>query len=196
MKTRISITRTFLLLLPLFIAAFSSCDWKTKDPVKVADDHNDAKFNGDEANNSQAVVDVAGLLLEDIELAKLAQNNSIKKDVRKTGQQLELEYTQSYSLLKQIALKKTITVPVEVSSANKKTNTDLGYEISDKFDTKYFELSAKDHKSAIDLLNKIKSKCRHEEIRTWADATLVVYKKNLSALTALQQRLELTKPNP
>lgn len=195
MKTRDSIARTSLLLLLFFATAISSCDWKQKDPVKVADDHNDAKFNGEDAKNSRAVVDVAGLLLEDIELAKLAQNNSIKKDVRRIGQQMELEYTQSYSLLKQIALKKMITVPAEVSSSNKKTNTDLSYDISDKFDDKYFELTNKDHNNAIGLLEKIKSSCRHEEIKTWADTTLSVYKKNLSALTALQQRLELTKPN-
>ena len=183
-----------------FIAAvcvmtFFSCG--SNDPVKQADARNDAKFSGtDDEKNSAIMVDAAGLLLQDIELAKLAQNNSIKNDVRKTGRQLELEYTQAYSLLKKIATEKTVTLPAEVSSSDKKTDTDISYEISDKFDDRYFELTKADHKKAIDLFEKIKSQSTLPALGQWAENTLILYRKNLESITALEQRIAVNKPNP
>jgi len=196
MKKAKLIRLSYSLLAAVLVMTFLCCE--TKDPVKEADQHNDAKFSSAEEakNNSHFLVDAAGLLLQDIELAKLAQNNSIKKDVRKTGQRLEFEYTQAYSKLKQVASKKTITLPAEVSSSDKKTDSDISYEISDKFDDKYFELSKKDHEEAISLLGKIKDKCSHADIREWAGNTLTLYRNNADSLLTLEKKLALNKPNP
>jgi predicted outer membrane protein len=171
-----------------FILTAISCEYK-KDPIHIADDHNAVKFNDDDKkNDSRFFVSAAEALLQEIQLAKLAQNNSIKNNVRKIGEITEIEYDQFYFSLKQIAEKKMITIPSGVSNSKKKNYKDLSYEIADDFDKKYFDMTEKGHKDAIDLFEKIKNESTDSDLKIWAENVLPTLRKNLGYIFVSHQK--------
>jgi putative membrane protein len=181
-----------IFLIPVFSILISSCEEK-KDAVKIAQEQNSAKFyNNKDKSNSNFTVNSAETLLQEMQLGKLAQNNSIKDDVRETGKIIENEYRQSYFFLKQIAEKKKISIPSEVSNEDKKINAMLSYEIADDFDKMYFDLAEKNHRKAIGLLKTMQIESEDKEIKIWTEYTLPKFRKNLDNIIYLKYKTKVT----
>ncbi len=181
----------------IFAVTFTifSCNQK-KDSVNIANDHNAAKFNNtDEEIISHFIVYASEILLQEIQLAKLAQKNSIRKDVQKAGKALESEYSQFYYLLKLAAEKKSISIPEKVGEKRKKIYMDASYEVADDFDLKYFDLIKQEHILAIDLFEQIKNETDDTDIKKWAMNVLPTFRRNLGEITVFNQKLVQEKEN-
>lgn len=185
MKNKKIILLLNLLSIGLMLMIFS-CDFK-KDAIDIAHDHNVAKFNSNEdEKNARFIADVTEILLEEIELAKMAQKNSIRTDVHQLAGVIEIEYNQCYLLLKEIAHKKNITIPSEIKKDKKKLYNSINYEIADDFDKKYFNISEQQHKIGIESFEKIQKECKDSSIKNWAENTTFSFKQNLAAITNLR----------
>ena len=168
----------------LFSLSVSSCDDQPKPDAKdIAKDHNNAKFNDEnKVKDAQFLVDAAEICLQEIQLAQLAQQNSIKKSVQKMGKTMQDEYTEYYSKLKDLSAKKAITIPSELSNKNKSLYKDLSFQIADDFDKKYFDLIVKDHKEAIEKFEKEASETNDLDIKAWTLGMLSDLRKNLAVI--------------
>lgn len=190
-KNKLFFIRIFILF--VMIAGISSCDHRD-DPLQIADTHNDAKFNTiEKRKNSELFVEAAEKLLQEIELSKLAQNNSIRSDVRITAKMFEEEYVKTLSNLKLIALQETITLPTEVSNKNNRKDKDASFEIGENFDKRYFEMSEKNHAETIKLVAFVEKQCSETKTNVWAKQTGVLLKKNLDNLLLLKAKVEKEK---
>ncbi len=177
-------------LLIFCVSIFSACNSKrNEDPKKVAEQHNDAKFNTDgQEANAHFLTDAAAMCLQQIKLAKLAQQNSIRPDVQQRGKIFETEYTKIYKSIAYLASIKTVTLPSDLSNEQKKIYTDLGFEISKDFDKKYFDRVIKDHNAAIEEYQQVQKKTTDGEIKSFIEKTLPVLTGNLNLIKTEQQQ--------
>ena len=183
--------RDALFALAIFcVMIFSSCDSKKNaDPQKIAEEHNDAKFNTREQEaNAHFLTDAAAMCLQQIKLAQLAQQNSIRPDIQERGKILEAEYTKIYKTIIYLASKKTVTLPSDLNDKQKKTDTDLGFEISTDFDKKYIDRVIMDHNDAIEEYRKVQKETTDTEIRSFIEKTLPVLTGNLNLIKTYQQQ--------
>ena len=168
---------------------FNSCGLKD-DPVNMASDHNAKEFTkGDEVIVSNFIVSVGDILLQEIQLAKLAQLNSIEKDVQLLGKQMEVQYKEGYEALKQLAIKKSIALPLSLSTVKQKSYADISNEVLDNFDRKYFDLVEIEHKDIIEICEKIKKEANDDEIKVWAENMLPTFRNNLGTIVVIHQKL-------
>src|ERR1043165_3252822 len=106
-----------MLTVNLFIVCLTSlfsCKNKPEDPnnpVVIAEEHNDAKFNTDKKDDADFLVEMVELNLEEIRLGKLAQSQGTSKDVKEMGKKMEEAHTKSLGELKKLAKDKSVTVP-------------------------------------------------------------------------------------
>ncbi|MCW3086196.1 MAG: hypothetical protein JWP12_3562 [Bacteroidetes bacterium] len=171
-------------------AIFNGCDpKKNEDPKKVAEQHNDAKFNtSNQESDAHFLTDAAAMCLQQIKLAKLAQQNSIRPDVQERGKIFETEYTKIYKSITYLATIKTVTLPSDLSDEQKKIYTDLGFEISKDFDKKYFDRVIIDHNAAIEEYQKVQKETSDGEIKSFIEKTLPVLTGNLNLIKTYQQQ--------
>src|SRR4051812_28654898 len=92
----------------------------TTDPKVIAEEHNAAKFNDPgQEKDSRFLVSAAAFYVQEIELARLAQENSTDKLIQNTGSTLEKEYRDLYSHLKDLCSKKAVSIPCEPGNSEK-----------------------------------------------------------------------------
>ncbi|MFL5764095.1 MAG: DUF4142 domain-containing protein [Bacteroidia bacterium] len=162
------------------LCILGSCDDSGKqDPKVIAVEHNAAKFNNTgQEKDTKFLVDAASFFTEQIELAKLAQENSTDTTIRVTGKAIEEDYRQLYSMLKDLCGKKNISIPAEPQKKDKKENKILSYEIADDFDKRFLERTIRDHREAITAQEK-QQPSGDNEINQFREMSLARIRKNL-----------------
>lgn len=176
-----------LIILPVF-SVIISCN-RTDNPKIIANKNNREKFiDSNKEKDAQFVVDAVEINLYGIYMAKLAQQNSIRVDIRETGKLIEHNYNQSLIELTKIAGRKTITIPEDITYNKKRTINKLSYEIADDFDEKYLDQAINDHKDAIIKYENAYGKVSDTDIKIWIEGMLPMLRRNLDALITNQQR--------
>jgi len=178
------------LLSIFFVLSFCACDpKKNEDPKKVADQHNDAKFNNsDKENDAHFLSDASAMCLQQVKLAKLAQQNSIRPEVQQKGKVLETEYVKILTSIRELAKTKSITLPQDLSNDQKKIYNDLSFEISADFDRKYFERISKDHAAIIDEYKKAQQQTHDADIKAFVNETLPVVAGNAELISTYTKK--------
>jgi putative membrane protein len=164
----------------IFLSVLLSCGTQQKeDAKKIAETHNQAKFNDlEKKKDAQFVVDAAAFSLKQIRLFKMAQQNSIDSAVQSMGKTLAKEYTELYGLLKDLGLKKAITVPTELSKTDSEICEKLSFEIAGDFDKKLFGMASKDHEDAIKSHERIMLQSKDPKILLYAGSAIPKLKRN------------------
>lgn len=179
----ILVTRLFIALTVLL---FFGCDSrKNEDPKKVAEHTNDAKFDSEDQKQDAAfITDAASMCLYEIKLSKLAEQNSIRADVQEKGKVLEAAYSRVFKSIMELASAKSITLPADMSDAQKKTYNDLSFEISKDFDKKYVDIVTKDHTNTIGAYKKEAAESKDSAIKDFVQKTLPILQDNLQLVSS------------
>ena len=157
----------------LFMLSSCGHNEETVNTKDIAEEHNDAKFNTDDAEkDAQFLVDASEINLEEIKLAQLAQQNGYTTDAKELGKMLDSEHSAMLNELTQLANKKNITIPTSSTDKAKDDYIRLSKKSKLEFDKKFCELMVNGHKVAIALFEKASTESTDSEIKAWAAETL------------------------
>jgi putative membrane protein len=178
MKT-ILVKLNLLIALGLGIIACNEAKKESDDPKDIAEEHNDAKFNKAKEKDAQFLVDAAEMSLTEIKLAELAEKDGTNNNVKELGKMMKEEHQKSLQKLKELAEKKMITIPTEVTENGQDSYNKLLDKKNNDFDNAYCEKNIDMHKDAIDKFEKCSNECEDHEIKTWAKDQLTTLRTHL-----------------
>lgn len=89
-----------------------------------------------------------------MELGQLAADKASSPDVKEFAQRMVKDHSQANDQLKQIAMKKGVTLPTSPSAKNEVTKNKLSRLSGDAFDQAYMSDMVKDHKKDIAAFQK------------------------------------------
>jgi putative membrane protein len=180
----------------LFIASvvmagsFTITSCSTSKPVdtrKVAEEHNEAKFNNKMEKDADWLVAAAEMDLSQIQLGQLAQKNGMAESVKQMGKMMEMDHSNALSQLRSLAVSKQISLPVTVTDAGKEAYNDLMSKPGKDFDKAYTNMMANDHKDAIEKFEKVSSHASDADIKAWAVSYLPSLRMDLDQALTCQK---------
>ncbi len=176
-----------------FLFAASSCQNspKQEDTKKVAEDHNEAKFNTSSGEkDAQFLVNAAEISLEEIKLGELAQRNGSMEDVKKLGAMMVQDHSKALSDLTAFASKKSITIPTSPTNNALSAYKNLSEKTASKFDKEYCDMMVIGHKDAISAFEKASTDANDPDIRLLAAEKLPLLRAHLDHAIVCQKKCE------
>jgi putative membrane protein len=171
-----------------------SCEDKKEshDSAEVAEAENDKKFETRESEkNADLVAHSVECSYAVIELSKLAEEKSQRKDVKEISKEIKKEHEAILVELKAVAEKEGISVASGPSDKAEDKVQDLSEKDADKFDKKYVNKMIEKHKKAIsDLEDALNNDKIHGIEKEWANKTLPGLKSHLSKLEAIDKDIK------
>jgi putative membrane protein len=149
------------------------------DPKDVAEEHNDAKFPKAKEKDAQFLVDAAEIDLMEIRLSELAETKASADSVKALGKTLLKDHEKSLKEIQEMASKKLITIPTEITSKGKDAYDKLTDKKDIDFDEDYCNEMIDDHKHAIKIFEKASTDCEDFEIKSWANKQLPLLRIHL-----------------
>ncbi|MEP7266377.1 MAG: DUF4142 domain-containing protein [Saprospiraceae bacterium] len=173
------------------LTALSACkNAKPEDTKKVAEEHNDAKFDNAKEDDAKFLVSAAEINLEEIQLGQLAQNKSMNSDVKSLGKMMETEHSKALSDLQVLAAKKQITIPITLTDDGMSASQKLMDLQGSKFDKGYCDMMVSGHKDAVNKFEKASTDATDPDIRNWAASMLPALRTHLDHSMTCQKKCE------
>src|ERR1700741_3947712 len=139
---------------PILVAAcmaltlIVACDQR-EDPKEVAEDHNDAKFEGDKEKDASFLVDAASLSMEELQLSELAAARATNAQVKDLANMIHMDHKKSLDELRALAMKKSVTLPTSLTADGQDHYNKLSEKTGADFDKKFCTMMTDGHKDAI-----------------------------------------------
>jgi len=145
----------------------------SSDTAKVAStvSNDDLKFVADAAN--------AGMM--EVELGKVAQQNSTTADVKNFGEMMVTDHTKIGDDLSKIASSKHIMMPISLPQEDQNKIDDLKKKTGKDFNKAYMDAMVSGHKKVIAMLEDETKKGSDTDIKAFASNTLPTINKHLEA---------------
>jgi putative membrane protein len=151
----------------------------TKD---TSEELNDEKFDRrKDEKDAQFLVNAAEIYMEEIGLAKLAQEKGTTSPIKELGRTMEQDHQKSLDELTTLAKRKKITIPNTITDQGDDSYRLLNQKTGDDFNEAYASLMVKKHEDAISIFEKAANKSRDKQIKEWANSMLVVLRQDLSS---------------
>ncbi|MBC7389699.1 MAG: DUF4142 domain-containing protein [Opitutaceae bacterium] len=159
-----------------------------KDSKEVAKDMNDEKFDSTniEDDTKFAVAAADGGLME-VRLGELALKNGSSAKVKEFAKLMVKDHGKANEELKELAAKKNISLPADLSDDAKDKYEDLAKKKGNDFDDAYTEFMVKDHKDDISDFKKEAEKGNDPEVRAWAAGKLSTLEHHLQMAEAAEE---------
>ena len=145
---------------------------------KSAEEHNDAKFDNENENDAQFVVDAVKQNLDEIALCDLAMQRANHSEIKEMANMLNASHTKANNELTRIAKEKSITIPMTTDlqgPAYKSLNDKNGNE----FDKAYYDKIVEMHKEAVNRYEKASQDAKDVDIRNFAASQLPTLRAHL-----------------
>jgi putative membrane protein len=157
---------------------------------KMAEEHNDAKFDKSEEKDAQFLVDAANINLAEIKIGELAMTKASAKEVKDLAKMIYDDHIKANNALTDLAKKKNITIPVatddNANSMYNSLNQKSGYDFDQEFCAKMVD----GHKDAIEKFNKASNDANDADIRNWAMTMLTSLRMHLDQAMNCQAKLK------
>jgi putative membrane protein len=189
-----------LVLLFMFSCNSSSSNNNgSTDSVQVAKDSNQAKMDtskttGDTSKIAASVsdadakfaVEAANAGMMEVELGKVAGQNSSSTDVKDFGAMMIRDHTKAGDELKTIAMAKHISLPMSASKDDQDKMDNLKKKMGHDFDKSYIDMMVSGHKKVADMFDEEVKKGSDTDLRNFATKTLDAIHAHLEAAKKIQ----------
>lgn len=193
-KFNVGLLTTTLLVGILSFTLSCNNNPKVEDTKDIAEEHNDAKYdNTNKEKDAQFLVNAAEINLEEVQLGILAQQRSKTKIVVDLGKMMEDSHNESMIQLKELAVKKIVTIPSTPTDNAKESYKNLDAKTGKDFDNAYCSLMVDGHTNAITLFEKASTESSDSDIKAWALATLPLLRTHLDNAINCQKECEKIK---
>jgi putative membrane protein len=134
----------------------------------------------EDSPDAQFLVTAAKINLEEMELGQLAQKNGMSDDVKNLGKNLETDHANALNDLKDLAAKKNIKIPTDLTGDSQNNYKKLVDKTGNEFDKAYCDMMVAGHKAAIEKFTKESKDTTDPDIREWAASMIPVLSNHLS----------------
>lgn len=155
---------------------------------------------GIDTNSSTAMnepVDVKGFMttaaedgMFEVEAGKVASTKAQDAAVKQYGQEMTADHTRANNELKQLAQKKDIVLPTEISAMQKEKISKLQNLSGAEFDREYMKMMVESHQKAVDLFQKQADSGSDAEAKAFASKTLPTLKEHLNDAQNLNNKMK------
>ena len=160
---------------------FSSCSSYEIYPKDNSEELNREKFKSNkEMKDALFLVKAAEIYLEEINLAKHAQQNGTTSAIKELAKTMEQDNQISLIELTSLAKSKNVTIPSTITDQGDEAFKLLDEKAGDEFDETYANLMVEKHKVAIEIFERASKRSRDLQIQEWATIKLVVLRKGLA----------------
>ncbi|MCE3279030.1 MAG: hypothetical protein K0S44_1221 [Bacteroidetes bacterium] len=170
-KTTIKITGLALSLLSI-VACDNTKNRNSNDSKDVAEEHNDAKFNKDKEKEADFFVEITDMTIQEIKLSELAEKQAQADDIKELGKILREDHSKSLKEIEEMARKKMITLPVDISKDGKDNYEDISKKQGQEFDHAYADEMVDLHTLQISKFEKMATDAEDYELRKWTETKL------------------------
>ncbi len=182
------------LLLCLGSVVLFACNNEGKDPVEKADSVNkEARTDtttmapAPDAGTSAFLVDAANSGMAEVALSRLALEKTSNQSIKHFADMMVSGHTAVNDQVREIAVRKNVTLPSGVSEENKKKADDLMKKSGKDFDKEYIDVMIKDHEKAIDLFEKASNNVKDAEVISFATNTLPNLRGHLDSIKVIKK---------
>jgi putative membrane protein len=158
----------------------------TKSQLNMAD----RKFVKDAAQGGMA----------EVELGQLAAEKASSEDVKKFGQRMVDDHSKANDNLKELATKKGVHVPQQLSAKDKAIKARLTKLSGDQFDKAYMANMVRDHKKDVAESKRETESAKDPDIKNFATSTLPTLEDHLKQAQSLapgkSERSSAQMPKP
>jgi len=190
------------LLIAICTILFACNDAGTSDSVESADSSNEAKMDAADSGTAATVtatpvdeasaeffVKAADGGMAEVAAGKMAQEKSTNAKIKDFAQMMVNDHTGANAGLKELAVKKNVTLPDSVSAEHQKAAADLSKKTGKNFDKAYMDMQVKDHEKTVSLFEKGSKDVKDTELKTFIDNTLPKLKAHLDAAKAIKKAM-------
>jgi putative membrane protein len=110
--------------------------------------------------------------MAEVELGKLATEKASSPDVKEFGQKMVDDHGKANDELKSLAQSKNITLPADLSAADKAKHDRLSKLSGEAFDRAYMREMLNDHRTDVNEFRHESQAGRDADIKSWASKTL------------------------
>jgi len=169
----------FLLAVVTSLLSCSKQAKKEEDTKAVAEEHNEAKFDKADEKDAAFLVTAAEINQEEIRLGQLAQQNGRLADVKELGKAMEAGHTKALKAVKELAAKKTISLPTAATENVQDAYKKLISKHGNDFDKAYCDKMVDGHKKAIQEFESAEMDSKDIDIKAWASSMLPALRSHL-----------------
>lgn len=184
------ITNAFLLAAAL---SFTACLDSEKDPKDIAEEHNEAKFDKIAEFDAQSVVNAYSSGLKEIRMADTAMIYATSKEGKALAQMLSEAHKKFNAQLKDLAEKKQITLPADVTQSDIDEIAKTRDKKRIEFDKDYASAMVSKHKDAISMYEKCAAECTDNDIKSWFASTLPELRSHLDMAMNAETKIRSMK---
>ncbi|HXA00810.1 MAG TPA: DUF4142 domain-containing protein [Cytophagaceae bacterium] len=161
----------------------ASCDNKKNDSVKDAENINEQKMKDSivtmDKDDEKFMVKAANGGMMEVQLGKWAHEHAISKEVQMFGHHMMEDHQKGNDQLKELAMKKKITLPDSVDNDTKEEIKKLAAKKGKDFDKDYASMMVSDHKEDIKLFEDASNNAKDPDLKEWASSTLPTLRMHL-----------------
>lgn len=185
----------FLLAVPLLtLLACSTNDSGSADPVEAARNQNEKRIDTADVTEKQEtdanfLVNAAGNTLLQMELGKLAQQQSSTAVVRAYGPRLVQQRLEMLRALQSVAASKQLTIPADLGDDARAAYHEVSKLAGAPFDKKLMELVVKTQKQDEDAFDDMKEEAYDGDIRGFAAKYLPAVQEQLAAAKEVEDEV-------
>ncbi|MDQ0106433.1 putative membrane protein [Chitinophaga terrae (ex Kim and Jung 2007)] len=158
-------------------------------PVDSAQDINETVKPVDE-NSSKFAVEAANGSMMEVAFGKLAQDKGNSDRVKAFGTLLVNDHSKAENEVKDLAGKKNITLPAELSDETKKHLDDMGKKSGKDFDKDFIDMMIDDHEKDIKKFEDASKNVTDPDLKAWATNTLPTLRAHLDSAKAIKDGLK------
>jgi putative membrane protein len=127
--------------------------------------------------------------MAEVELSRLATTKSQNAEVKKFAQQMIQDHTNANAELKQLAGKKSVTLPTELDAEHKALRDKLSGLSGAEFDKEYVNAMVADHEKSVNLFKTQADNGTDADAKAFAAKTLPKLQGHLDMIKAMQGKM-------
>lgn len=188
-KHKTLVAKTIAIISIVISSSACSDKSKTEDTKAITKEYVEEKFeNKPDEKDVAFLVNAAAINFEEIQLGQLVQQNSKSDCVKELGAMMEKQHTDAMNQLKDLAVKKAITIPTFITQEGKYAVHELNEKTGKDFDKKYCDMMVNGHKDAIAMFDKASEESIDDDIKSWASDMIPVLKTHLDHAITCQTK--------
>jgi putative membrane protein len=125
--------------------------------------------------------------MAEVALGQLAIDKSQNAEVKKFAQGMVDDHTKMNEDLKTLATQKGVTLPIAMTSEDRKTESRLGKLTAAKFDNEYMKQMVLDHKKDVTAFEQAAKTAKDPDVRAFASQNLPTLQKHLEQAKATEK---------
>jgi len=197
--------RTLIAVLPCALW-LSACTPATTDDVVGSDSGGSgaqSSSQGTDASKSQVAADDLQFMkdaaqsgMAEVKMGELASSNAESQPVKDLAQKIVTDHKKANEELKQLAMKKTVTLPDAVTEQQKTMLQHLTGLKGREFDTAFKQHAVENHQKSVDKFKTASEKAKDADIKAFAAKTLPTLQQHLALAKQLTAGPTATTPQP